>query len=42
LGNTRKRYNAALKARVVKGEKTIAQLASQYGVDLTPLNEPRF
>lgn len=36
MGNTRKRYNAALKARValeaVKGEKTIAQLASEYGV----------
>lgn len=36
MGDTRKRYNAAFKARValeaVKGEKTIAQLSSEYGV----------
>ena len=36
MGDTRKRYNAAFKAKValeaVKGEKTIAQLSSEYGV----------
>ena len=36
MGNIRKRYNAAFKAKValeaVKKEKTIAQLASEYGV----------
>jgi len=36
MGNTRKRHDAPFKAKValeaVKGEKTIAQLSSEYGV----------
>jgi len=36
VGNIRKRHDAAFKAKValeaVKGEKTIAQLSSEYGV----------
>lgn len=45
MGNIRKRYNAAFKAKValeaVKKEKTIAQLSSEYGVHPNQINNWR-
>lgn len=40
--NTRKRFSSQFKAKVaweaIKGDRTIAQLASQYGVHATQIN----
>ena len=45
MGTVRKRYSAALKAKValeaVKKQKTIAQLSSEYGVHANQINQWR-
>ena len=45
MGNTRKSYSSAFKAKValeaVKKEKTIAQLSSEYGVHANQINQWR-
>ncbi len=41
MGNIRKKYDATLKAKIaleaVKGEKTIAEISSEYGVHSTQI-----